>query len=247
MKQWIPVLALALCLAGCAGRTEPAASPGETAVPPSVEVSAAVPAPVPTSTPAATPEPPPSDTPASEPSSTPEAQQTQQPTQTPAPPPDGPTDEEVLEAYSRAEEAWNWFTIAPPALDHTDTLEQDGRSYCRVNDPRFSTLVDLRGYLKGLFSDSLVEELLPIDGVQFIEADGTLYAVDGGRGADLTRGAETVQVLRAEEGADRITVRVTVEVLDPEADYAVTGEETFDFTYEQVGGKWIFTTFSAVR
>ena len=39
--------------------------------------------------------------------------------------------------------------------------------------------------------------------------------MDGGRGADLTRGAETVQVLRAEEGADRITVRVTVEALDP--------------------------------
>lgn len=248
MKRWIPVLALALCLAGCAGRTEPAASPEATAVPPSAQASAAVTAPVPTSTPAATPEPPPSDTPASEPSSTPEAQQTQQPTQDPAPTPDGPTDEEVLEAYSRAEEAWNWFTIAPPALDHTDTLEQDGRSYCRVNDPRFSTLVDLRGYLKGLFSDSLVEELLPIDGVQFIEADGALYAVDGGRGADLTKGAETVQILRAEDGAGRITVRVTVEILDPEAeDHAVTGEETFDFTYEQVGGKWIFTTFSAVR
>ena len=223
MKIWIPALALALCLAGCAGRTEPVASPEGTASPPQAVTAA----PTPTPTPSA-------------PSAPAETEQ-------PSPAPAGPSDEAVLEAYSRAEEAWNWFAIAPPALDQEDILERDGRSYCRVNDPRFSTLAELRGYLKGLFSDQLVEELLPIDGTQFIEEEGVLYAVDGGRGTDLTRGAETVQVLRPEEGPDRVTVRVTVETLDPEADYAVTGEETHDFTYERVGEKWIFTTFSAVR
>ena len=234
MKRWIPVLALALLLAGCGGQTEPAATPEGTACPsPTAAAPTATPAPTipPTPCPPATPSP--SPTPA--------------PARSPDPAPEGPTDQEVLEAYSRAEEAWSWFAIAPPALDQEDILEWDGRSYCRVNDPRFSTLAELRGYLKGLFSDQLVEELLPIDGTQFIEEAGALYAVDGGRGTDLTRGAETVQVLRAAEGSGRITVRVTVETLDPEADYAVTGEETHDFTYERVGEKWIFTTFSAVR
>ena len=75
----------------------------------------------------------------------------------------------------------------------------------------------------------------------------TLYAVDGGRGADITKGEQTVQVLRDEGEPDRVTVRVTVEVLDPEQDYAVTGTEEHDFLYEQVGDQWIFTTFSAVR
>ena len=223
MKIWIPALALALCLAGCAGRTEPAASPEGTASPPPAVTAA----PTPTPTPSA-------------PSAPAETEQ-------PSPAPAGPSDEAVLEAYSRAEEAWSWFTVAPPELDRGAVLERDGRSYCRVDDSRFSTLSELRGYLKGLFSDRLVEELLPIDGVQFLEEDGALYAVDGGRGADITRGEQTVQVLRDEGEPDRVTVRVTVEVLDPEAGYAPTGEETHDFTYERVGERWLFTTFAAVR
>ena len=119
-------------------------------------------------------------------------------------------------------------------------------TYCRVDDPRFSNLAELRGYLKTLFSDTLVDQLLPIDGTQYVELDGALYTIDGGRGADITKGAESVQVLRDEAPA-RYTVRVTVEVLDPEQDYAVTGTEEHDFLYEQVGDQWIFTTFSAVR
>ena len=79
-----------------------------------------------------------------------------------------------------------------------------------------------------------------------MELDGALYTVDGGRGADITKGEETVEVLRDEAPA-RYTVRVTVEVLDPEQDFAVTGRETHDFLYEEVGGRWIFTAFSAVR
>ena len=40
---------------------------------------------------------------------------------------------------------------------------------------------------------------------------------------------------------------MTVEVLDPEQGFAVVGSETYDFPYEKVGDKWIFTSFSLVR
>ena len=39
----------------------------------------------------------------------------------------------------------------------------------------------------------------------------------------------------------------TVEVLDPQQGFSVVGSETHDFLYEQVGERWIFTTFSMVR
>ncbi|MFR4562149.1 MAG: hypothetical protein ACLT5P_13705 [Flavonifractor plautii] len=73
------------------------------------------------------------------------------------------------------------------------------------------TLADLRGYLKSLFSDGLVEELLPVDGTQYVEL--TVRSTPRRR-----RGADTG-----------------------------VGSETHDFLYEQVGERWIFTTFSMVR
>ena len=54
------------------------------------------------------------------------------------------------------------------------------------------------------------------------------------------------------KAGDQISLRfgqrtVTVEVLDPQQGFSVVGSETHDFLYEQVGERWIFTTFSMVR
>ena len=57
--------------------------------------------------------------------------------------------------------------------------------------------------------NGLVEELLPVDGTQYVELDGALYTIDGGRGADGRRVARIRQVvevgllrlLRAARGA----------------------------------------------
>ena len=245
MKRLLPLLAVLLVLTSCSIRemTEPA----DTAEPERPETPQVQDTPVQTVTPSAAPAESASPAPAeSEPVL---VEPVPMPTPTPTAAPElaeGPTDEEILAAYQMAEEAYGWFVLAPPELDRTEQRMVGELTYCRVDDPRFSNLAELRGYLKTLFSDTLVDQLLPIDGTQYVELDGVLYTIDGGRGADMTKGEETVQVLRDEAPA-RYTVRVTVEVLDPEQDYAVTGTEEHDFLYEQVGAQWIFTTFSAVR
>ena len=245
MKRLLPLLAVLLVLTSCSSRemTEPA----DTAEPERPETPQVQDTPVQTVTPSAAPAESASPAPAeSEPVL---VEPVPMPTPTPTAAPElaeGPTDEEILAAYQMAEEAYGWFVLAPPELDRTEQRTVGGLTCCRVDDPRFSNLAELRGYLKTLFSDTLVDQLLPIDGTQYVELDGVLYTIDGGRGADMTKGEETVQVLRDEAPA-RYTVRVTVEVLDPEQDYAVTGTEEHDFLYEQVGDQWIFTTFSAVR
>lgn len=245
MKRLLPLLAVLLVLTSCSSRemTEPA----DTAEPERPETPQVQDTPVQTVTPSAAPAESASPAPAeSEPVL---VEPVPMPTPTPTAAPElaeGPTDEEILAAYQMAEEAYGWFVLAPPELDRTEQRMVGELTYCRVDDPRFSNLAELRGYLKTLFSDTLVDQLLPIDGTQYVELDGVLYTIDGGRGADMTKGEETVQVLRDEAPA-RYTVRVTVEVLDPEQDYAVTGTEEHDFLYEQVGDQWIFTTFSAVR
>lgn len=245
MKRLLPLLAVLLVLTSCSSRemTEPA----DTAEPERPETPQVQDTPVQTVTPSAAPAESASPAPAeSEPVL---VEPVPMPTPTPTAAPElaeGPTDEEILAAYQMAEEAYGWFVLAPPELDRTEQRMVGELTYCRVDDPRFSNLAELRGYLKTLFSDTLVDQLLPIDDTQYVELDGVLYTIDGGRGADMTKGEETVQVLRDEAPA-RYTVRVTVEVLDPEQDYAVTGTEEHDFLYEQVGAQWIFTTFSAVR
>ena len=245
MKRLLPLLAVLLVLTSCSSRemTEPA----DTAEPERPETPQVQDTPVQTVTPSAAPAE--SASPAPAESGPVLVEPVPMPTPTPTAAPElaeGPTDEEILAAYQMAEEAYGWFVLAPPELDRTEQRMVGELTYCRVDDPRFSNLAELRGYLKTLFSDTLVDQLLPIDDTQYVELDGVLYTIDGGRGADMTKGEETVQVLRDEAPA-RYTVRVTVEVLDPEQDYAVTGTEEHDFLYEQVGAQWIFTTFSAVR
>lgn len=246
-KGWLPLLALFLLLAGCTGscgtqNVAGTAQPEQSVLPP----ASASAAPAGTSTPEATadsgpttpmPSPETVATPSPEPS--PEAVQTPEPEA-------APTDEEVLEAYRLAQQAWSWFQVSPMPFDPTDSREVDGVTYYRVDYPGISSLSALRGYLKSLFSDALVDTLLPYEGVQYLEFDGALFVQDGGRGTDIYRGAEYTQVMRG-DNPNRLAVLVTVEVVDPEQDGAVTGTEEYEFPYEKVGERWIFTDFSLTR
>ena len=187
MKRLLPLLAVLLVLTSCSSRemTEPA----DTAEPERPETPQVQDTPVQTVTPSAAPAESASPAPAeSEPVL---VEPVPMPTPTPTAAPElseGPTDEEILAAYQMAEEACGWFVLAPPELDRTEQRTVGELTYCRVDDPRFSNLAELRGYLKTLFSDTLVDQLLPIDGTQYVELDGVLYTIDGGRGADMTKG-----------------------------------------------------------
>lgn len=242
MRRLIPLLMMLLLLGGCTGscRDTEAVSTAQPSISPTPEVEqsaeptpSAKPSPTPTARPTAMPEP----------TATPESSVAPTPIPTAY---DGPNDEEVLSAYRTAVEAFWWFQVEPLPFDKSDSREVNGVTYYRVDYPGIDSTVSLRGYLKSLFSDDLVEKLLPYGGTQYVDIDGILYVQDGGRGTDITRGAETAQVLR-DGDPNRCTVRVTVEVLDPEQDGAVVDTLTFDFPYEKVGEKWIFTDFSLVR
>ena len=249
MKKMIPLLAALLLLSGCTSACQgtevvATAAPSEAVTPELHESTPPTPSVVPSGTPAVeTSAPPATHSPEPSPDPTP----TPTPTPTPAPSDDNrPDDETVLAAYRAAVEAFWWFKVEPLPLDRSDSKELDGQVYYRVDYPGIDSTASLRGHLKSLFSDDLVERLMPYDGKQYVDIDGVLYGQDGGRGTDITRGSETAQVLR-DDNPDRCTVRVTVEVVDPEQNGAVTGSLTFDFPYEKVGEKWIFTDFSLVR
>lgn len=251
-------LLLAGCTGSCAPGTQPLVSqtPPPTVLPSPTPGSSHSPAPQPTPAPVATPQASPSPTPEPAPASkepvlvdpVPMPDLTPPPVEdTPIPAPEeGPGDEAVLAAYHRAVEAFGWFQMTHLPLDMEAAVAVGDLTYYRVDNPGLETLADLRGYLKSLFSDALVDGLLPADSIQYLEVDGVLYGLDGGRGGDITKGAETLQVL-PDGGESRRTVRVTVEILDPEQDFAVIGSETHDFPYEKIGDQWIFTNFYLIR
>ena len=251
MKRLVPLLLLLLLLGGCTGGcrdTEATVteSPAASALPEVEESRPPEPSavlPVPTASLVSPTVPVTSAEPSAEPSATPAAEP--EPTATAAEDV-GPDDETVLAAYRSAVEAFWWFQVETLPLDMADSREVDGQTYYRVDYPGIDSTASLRGYLKNLFSDDLVEMLLPYDGVRYIDVDGALYGLEGGRGTDVTRGAESAQVLR-EGDPNRRVVRVTVEVVDPEQEGAVVDMLTFDFPYEKVGEKWIFTSFSLAR
>ena len=256
MKRLIPLVAvlflLAGCTQGCGPGVENVPTPETEATPTplaSVRPTVAL-----TPAPSAAPEPTPEPTPPPEPSEpvlvdpVPMPEETQV-LPTPTPEQGGtavPDDETVLAAYRQAVEVFGWFQMATLPADPADQVAVGEILYSRVDYPGLATLAELRGYLKNRFSDELVESLLPAGGTQYVDLNGALYVQEGARGADITKGGETAQVLR-DGNPDRCTVQVTVEVLDPEQGFAVVGSETYDFPYEKVGDKWIFTSFSLVR
>jgi len=98
-----------------------------------------------------------------------------------------------------------------------------------------------------LFGEDVVQTLLAdnTNGPQhYADIDGVLYALEADRGADITKGEETLEITH--ESDAKIICHVTVEVLDPST-FTVTGSETHDFAYENVDGSWVFTNFELVR
>lgn len=170
------------------------------------------------------------------------------PTAAASPEPTIPRDEEILEAYRAAREAYNWFDLCTLDGHQDEKKEQDGRVYTRVADERFPNMDSFRSYLKTLFSDEVVDNLLPIGGQQYVEIDGGLYVSEGGRGTDITKGTVTLSVIWPQEGEGMsCTVRAEVEQLDEETLSTVVGSEVYDFPYQKVGEKWVFTQFESIK
>lgn len=155
------------------------------------------------------------------------------------------TEEEILDAYDRAVTAYGWFDLQPlPTTGESQIV--DGQTYRPVDYPGMENLLDLQTYLKDVFSEDLVKELLDgEDGAfyHYLDIDGALYGPIGGRSRDRQRGDIRTQVEMESETS--YVVYVSVDVLDQDLT-TVTGMESYAFPYEQIDGRWVFTQFQLV-
>lgn len=138
---------------------------------------------------------------------------------------------QVRPAWDRAAQGYGWLTVSPLPKDEADSTphpEESGATLYRVDYPGISSMLELRSYLKTIFSDEIADGLFAYD--RYTEVDGVLYESD--RALELLprfSGPTTVQVLR--ESATRLVYRMS-----SEADSA-------DYVYEKVGDRWLFTEF----
>ena len=154
----------------------------------------------------------------------------------------------MLSAYREAQTAYNWFAVMTLEGHQDGKVEYQGNLYARVADERFPNMDSFRGYLKTLFSDEVVDSLLPLEGQQYVEIDGQLYVLEGARGMDITKGAITQSVVWPQEDDPlSCTVRAEVELLDEETLSTVVGSQVYEFPYQKVGDKWVFTWFAPMK
>lgn len=255
MRKRMVLLAaiLALSLVGCGSRPSGEENRPQDSLPPVLEVSP-TPEPVPTA-------PPPAETPISTPVPTEKPKPVPAPSPTPVetsvslPEEDRPTDAEVLDAYQAAKEAYAWFeenSNSGLMVDELDciTLEASAGGgewgYCRVTRPGLESLDGLRAYLKTLFSDEVVDELLEPSRALFADGpEGGLYVRDYGSDMDAAEDPVALEVLWQEEGPPTCVIQTVAEEEDPAVEEGVT-EKIYAYPYQKVGDKWVFTQFGPI-
>lgn len=150
-------------------------------------------------------------------------------------------DEEILNAFQRAEKICGWFELTPLPSGKV-SREVDGHVYWQVDYPGMTNMNDLRAYLRSVFSPELTERLLTTGGdvPLYREVDGALYVTTGGRERDRRKGDITTQVEQLDNGT--YCVNATVDLLASDQT-TVTGVEYASFPYQRVDGQWVFTDF----
>ena len=161
-----------------------------------------------------------------------------------------PTEEEVTAAYQKAREAYNWFDMTTMPLSD-ETVDVEAMTYNKVDYPGITTMAELESYLKTIFTDEVVAELMALNQANqywhYDDIDGALYALPADRGGDIFKGDESHEVIV--NGGDEIDFRVSVEVYDDPETMNVVDTEVYNFMYVDPAGsgEWRFSNFESVR
>jgi len=153
-----------------------------------------------------------------------------------------PAEAEILAAYAHAAAAYGWFALRPlPCSGGPVSL--DGTTYYRVDYAGIETMDDLQTYLRGLFSEDLVQSLLTQTPPPYRENEGRLCAMPFDHSGELRQGNASLSVERI--SGTRYLVDVAQEMLGEDRK-SVAGMEYDAFPYEYLNGQWVFTAFHLV-
>lgn len=156
------------------------------------------------------------------------------------------SDNEVLDLYYEAREAYAWFDLK--TIPDTGKIEKfGGVEYYEVAQPGITSKKTLTDYLNGIFADKITEELMNAMPNRYMERGGKLYVLLMHRGSDIFKGEETYEVARVSEKQIKITVIVEIYGQEDIMERKVVGYEQYDYLLEWSGNRWKFQNFELVR
>lgn len=148
-------------------------------------------------------------------------------------------DEREIElCYEKAAEAYFWLTSCPDNISdgpYSPLLQIGNIEYGKVYNKIIKTKLDLKNYLRTIFSDDIVEAYM--SNAPFIELDGCLYyqfCVFPSRIVSDGGWAEKIN-----DDKYIYNLKIKVEKSDS-TDFDCYLKE---YVFEHIGGKWVFTQF----
>ncbi|WP_369282765.1 hypothetical protein [Oscillibacter sp. GMB15532] len=165
-------------------------------------------------------------------------------------PPSEPTEAEVLAAYERAAEVYDWFdlcslpTAGEPVSEDGKPYDpkQGGLSYRPVAHDGLSTYADLDVCVRSCFTQELADKLMG-GGTGYRDIDGRLYSADAARGSNLYLLSKAVRAEQTDPDRWAVTVTFYIDSSEWERPYATVGYSQKTLDYIKTPDGWRFSTF----
>ncbi len=153
-----------------------------------------------------------------------------------------PTDEQVKEAFISAEEAFSWFELESLPYDNDTKVLDNNMIYYKVISDKFNCMSDMEEYLRTLFSDSIIQELMDSNS-NYKDIDDKLYTQGCSSGSNIAKGEECINSINKVSDS-LIKVTVYCDIMDA---FTIKGTERHTFSYEYLDEKWVFTDFYLIK
>ena len=163
-----------------------------------------------------------------------------------------PTNEEIESAYQRANAIFKMFWGTGLKVDVNDKYtSNDNYIYYAVKYENIKSLNDLHRYLEDIFSVPIIEELMNIGlsyRTRFIETNNKLYQ----NSYDCTLSVLYHDIIEKDSYIQKISDSKFIYSIDKmlyeEGNSSGDGKMyKFNYVYEKIGDKWLFTEFPAVK
>ncbi|WP_294855562.1 hypothetical protein [uncultured Oscillibacter sp.] len=160
------------------------------------------------------------------------------------------TEADVLAAYEKAAEVYDWFdlcslpTSGDPVAEDGNPYDpkQAGLSYRAVAHQSLKTYADLDVCVRSCFTQELADKLMG-SGTGYRDIDGRLYSADGARGSSIYLKGKAARAEQTDENHWAVTVTFYADSYEWEVPLATVGYSQKTLDYIKTPDGWRFSTF----